>query len=286
MLHSWRSISLRVVVSVTCIAVVVSVIAMQTSTESASPNAAESHCSSVESSSADELSIHSALEIALGTNDSPSSPTASSSEPDAKPPVCATSPVNDEPPFSYLALIAMAIDDAPDKRLTLSGICDYFTRSFGYYRSLESDFLRKSILYHLSVHPCFRTRRGEEDAEEIDDYDRWYWVLNFDHKVILEKVTYRPQVQNAVYSPAMWSSRYDPYPSTLHVCSAPPPHNSNRNNNTRKSLSPRNQCTQPHTKRGPYCEASSADPNPLFDLVPCYFTELGDNTVGWSNGPI
>lgn len=114
-----------------------------------------------------------------------------------------------KPPYSYVALISMAIQTCGEKRLTLNGIYDYITKHFPYYRNRENQGWRNSIRHNLSLHECFMKlpAKGGKNGKSH------YWVLDPNHEVLFEEGNYRRRRRRPVKRVSL-NPPYAPYYSS------------------------------------------------------------------------
>lgn len=60
----------------------------------------------------------------------------------------------EKPPYSYIALIVMAIQSTPSKRCTLSEIYSYLQQRFSFFRGSYQGW-KNSVRHNLSLNECF-----------------------------------------------------------------------------------------------------------------------------------
>ena len=99
-----------------------------------------------------------------------------------------------KPPYSYVALITMAIRSSPDEKMTLAEILKFIYENFHYYRMCPLKW-RDSIRHSLTLNDCF-----VKLPRDVHDQTRGhYWTVDASSEMMFDEGKYRRRKKRFVH---------------------------------------------------------------------------------------
>ena len=91
-----------------------------------------------------------------------------------------------KPPYSYVALITMAITSSPYRKMTLAEILKFIYENFPYYRSCPLKW-RNAIRHNLTLNDCF-VKLPRDDHDQNRGH---YWTMDPSSEMMFDGGKYR-----------------------------------------------------------------------------------------------
>lgn len=124
-----------------------------------------------------------------------------------------------KPPYSYIALIAMAIRDSAGGRLTLAEINEYLMGKFPFFRGSYTGW-RNSVRHNLSLNDCFvKVLRDPSRPWGKDNY----WMLNPNSEYTFADGVFRRRRKRLSHRAAAPAPGLRPEEAAARPAAAPPP---------------------------------------------------------------
>uniref|UniRef100_A0A1A8BBB7 Forkhead box L1 n=1 Tax=Nothobranchius furzeri TaxID=105023 RepID=A0A1A8BBB7_NOTFU len=155
-----------------------------------------------------------------------------------------------KPPYSYIALIAMAIRESSSGRLTLAEINDYLMKKFPFFRGSYTGW-RNSVRHNLSLNDCFIKVPREKGRPGKGSY----WTLDTRCLDMFENGNYRRRKRKAKNQQGILDSK-DPGYKRIRVPGPPREHQNSHGHpgDRRTTQAPGDgeevKNTEPETKTG------------------------------------